>query len=472
MLFNTPEYFVFLIIVLLLYYSLTRRFQNYMLLVASYIFYGFWDYRFLSLMFASTIVDYAAARLLENTRSSGRRQFLLLISIALNLSFLGFFKYFNFFIDNAERVLAMLGFQVATPVLYVILPAGISFYTFESMSYVIDVYRGKTKATNNFADFALFIAYFPKLVAGPIMRISDLLPALQGERKVTVQYFSTGLVLILIGLFRKVVIADGLGAQIDPIFAAPANYTSPELMKAIYLFALQIYCDFAGYSDIARGTSRLLGIELMENFNHPYFAANISEFWRRWHISLSTWLRDYLYIPLGGNRHGAFNTNRNLMLTMLLGGLWHGAAWTFVVWGGLHGLYLIGHRWLSTLGKTATYSSSPAAWGWRRWASIFITFHLVVLAWVFFRASGLRAALDFLSHLVSLDGMHTWSSVWPAIAVPWLLILAIDIPQFLAADHTVMLRWPNFARNVAIATILLLILLGIGVRAPFIYFQF
>lgn len=472
MLFNSPEYFLFLLVLLLVYYAFKLRFQNYLLLAASYFFYGFWDYRFLGLMLISTIVDYWAARLLERASSPSSRRLLLFVSMGVNLAFLGFFKYFNFFIDNAERVLGLFGLHASVPVLYVILPPAISFYTFESMSYVIDVYRGKATATHKFLDFALFIAYFPKLVAGPIMRIGDLLPQLQSERKVTKEHILSGLGLILIGLFRKVFIADGLGAQVDAIFAAPANYTSPEVIKAMYLFALQIYCDFAGYSDIARGTSRLLGIELMENFNQPYLSANITEFWRRWHISLSTWLRDYLYIPLGGNRAGSFNTYKNLMITMLLGGLWHGAAWTFVVWGGLHGLYLIGHRLFLQFSKTSMENNSPPLWSARRIVGILITFHLVLVTWVFFRAPGFGSAIHMLQQIFNFDHLETLPGVLPAIIIPWLFVLLIDIPQFVTRNHTFFLEWPRWTRDVAVAVMLFLILLAFGTHAPFIYFQF
>jgi D-alanyl-lipoteichoic acid acyltransferase DltB (MBOAT superfamily) len=387
----------------------------------------------------------------------------------VNLSFLGFFKYFNFFIDNAERLLSAVGLHFGAPVLYVILPAGISFYTFESMSYVIDVYRRKVKSTDKFFDFALFIAYFPKLVAGPIMRISQLLPELQTKRKVTTQHIMTGCVLILVGLVRKAVIADAIGREVDAIFAAPHNFSSPELLKGIYLFALQIYCDFAGYSDIARGTSRLLGIELIENFQQPYFAANVSEFWRRWHISLSSWLRDYVYIPLGGSRDGTVNTYRNQMLTMLLGGLWHGAAWSFVIWGGLHGMYLAVHRMVVGDKKR---SAPPTLWSWQRLAGMFITFHCVLLAWIFFRAPGFRAAIDYIMQIFAFRDMSTWRTVLPQILIPWLLLLAIDIPQFQARDQTVLLRWPKLVRDVAVATMLLIVFLALGTHAPFIYFQF
>lgn len=465
MLFNSPEYFVFLAVVLLLYYSLTHRWQNYMLLVASYFFYGLWDYRFLSLILLTTIIDYVASHAIYRQSSPRTRKLFLLLSVGTNLGILGFFKYFNFFIDNAERLLSLFGLQATTSTLYIILPVGISFYTFQTMSYTIDVYRGKIKPADNFWDFALYICYFPQLVAGPIERAAHLLPAIQSKRVVTTEAFVSGSTLILIGLFRKVVIADGLAIHVDPIFAAPQNYSSPELAMAVYLFALQIYCDFAGYSDIARGSSRLLGIELMLNFNQPYFAANIQEFWHRWHISLSTWLRDYLYIPLGGNRHGTFNTYRNLMLTMLLGGLWHGAAWTFVIWGGLHGLYLVVHR-LLTSARGEGRALLPG------WMGVIVTFHLVLLTWIFFRASGVSSAVVYLYHLFSFKDMQSWTAVAPMIVAPWLLVLFIDLPQFYRGSHTALLAWPKRVREVAVAVMLLLIFLGIGNRAPFIYFQF
>jgi alginate O-acetyltransferase complex protein AlgI len=473
MLFNSPEYFIFLAAVLLLYYILKRRWQNLMLVGASYLFYGFWDYRFLSLIVVSTLVDYFSAQKIHQSNSEAQRRFFLILSLTVNLSFLGFFKYFNFFVESAERLLSMIGLGVSTPVLYVILPVGISFYTFQTMAYTIDVYRGKMVPVKSLSDFALYVCYFPQLVAGPIERPQNLLPGLQARRVVTTEKLTGGAVLILIGLFRKVVIADGIGAQVDIIFSNPGGHTTPYLLMGLYLFALQIYCDFAGYSDIARGTSRLLGIELMRNFNQPYLSASITEFWRRWHISLSTWLRDYLYIPLGGNRGSVSKTYRNLMATMLLGGLWHGAAWTFVVWGGLHGLYLIGHRFFNRHNRPEILAS-PLVWNWQRVAGVLLTFHLVLLTWVFFRAPGLSSALVYLRGIFALNGMTmaNWLDVLPAMLIPWALMLTIDIPQFITGEHAILSRWPRLARNLAAATMLFLIILGAGTRAPFIYFQF
>ena len=467
MFFNSLEYFVFLAIVLALYYSFSHRWQNYMLLAVSYFFYGYWDYRFLSLMLISTVVDFFAGRIVDHAKTESKRRIFLAISMIVNLTFLGFFKYFNFFIDSAERVLSAAGMDYSAPVLYVILPAGISFYTFESMSYVIDVYRRKVKSTDNFFDFALFIAFFPKLVAGPIMRIDDLLPQIERKRVVTSEHILSGVTLILVGLFRKVVIADAIGGVVDVIFSNPAAHTTPELLKGIYLFALQIYCDFSGYSDIARGSSRLLGMDLMLNFDHPYFSANITEFWRRWHISLSTWFRDYLYIPLGGNRVAKWRGYLNTMIVFLVSGLWHGAAWTFVAWGGLHGLFLVVHRMLSG-GKAAVENKRD----WRWLLSVVFTFHCVLFAWIFFRAHGFGQAFAFINGIVALRGMETLGAVLPSILIPWLLLFAIDIPQFMAKEHTALLRWPIAVRNVAIAGMLFLIFLGLGTRAPFIYFQF
>ncbi len=472
MLFNSPEFFLFLAIVLALYYSLSHRYQNYMLLVASYLFYSFWDYRYLSLILLSTGVDYFVSHAISRTSVESRRKLLLILSILVNLGVLGFFKYYGFFIDNAARVLSYAGLEPNLPILYFLLPVGISFYTFQTMAYTIDVYKGKMKPVDNIVDFSLYVCYFPQLVAGPIERPQNLVPALQRKRTVTTEMFTTGCVLILIGLFRKVVIADAIGMQVDPVFGAPESYSTPIVLKALYLFALQIYCDFAGYSDIARGTSRLLGIELMQNFNQPYFAANISEFWRRWHISLSTWLRDYLYIPLGGNRGGLFNTNRNLMLTMLLGGLWHGAAWSFVVWGGLHGLYLIGYRMLGGSDKPSEAKVTTKLWSWKRIASVLLTFHLVLITWIFFRAPGISMALTYIRQILAFEQMDTLATVLPAIIMPWLLVMLIDIPQYWSGKHTFILQWSPLARNAVIAVILFFILLGIGSRAPFIYFQF
>jgi len=344
MAFNSFVFLVFLALVLPCYYALSHKWQNRFLLAASYVFYGAWDWRFLSLLAASTLIDYHVAQALHQTSKLGRRRILLAVSVCANLGFLAAFKYFDFFVGSLSTLLVSLGLGELPWAIQVVLPVGISFYTFQTLGYTIDVYRRTQEPTRDFAAFALYVSYFPQLVAGPIERARNLLPRILNKRTVTPARIATGLQLMLMGYLKKTAIADAVAPYVDEIFAHPDQQSSLRLLFGLYLFAIQIYGDFSGYSDIARGVSRLFGIDLMVNFKQPYLSANITEFWRRWHISLSTWLRDYLYIPLGGNRKGKLNTYRNLMITMLLGGLWHGAAWGFVIWGGLHGLYLAVHK--------------------------------------------------------------------------------------------------------------------------------
>jgi alginate O-acetyltransferase complex protein AlgI len=361
MLFNSPSFWVFFSLFFALYAAFNHRWQNRLLLAASYVFYGWWDYRFVLLMLVSTVFDYFAGLLIAASAEHKIRRRWLIFSMVGNLGLLCFFKYFNFFIASAQALLHTLGFQSDPWVLSIILPIGISFYTFQSMSYTIDVYRNEIKPTRRFLDFALAVSFFPHLVAGPIMRASMLLPQIERPRRMTWDGWCRGWVLIVIGLFKKVCIADVVSGSADMVFAHPEQCSWPVLLFGLYCFALQIYADFSGYTDIARGVARLIDFELPENFNQPYFAANITDFWRRWHISLSTWLRDYLYIPLGGNRHGTWKTYRNLFLTMLLGGLWHGASWTFVVWGGLHGVYLAVHKLMLDTARVRQAADEVAA---------------------------------------------------------------------------------------------------------------
>ncbi|KAA3659381.1 MAG: MBOAT family protein, partial [Calditrichaeota bacterium] len=319
--FNSWEFLYFLPTVLAIYYNLNRRAQNLWLVVASYFFYGWWDWRFLSLVLASTLVDYFAGLYIQNQQDTGKRKRGLYASLLMNLGALSLFKYFNFFVDSFTALGDSIGLNFNTPVMRLLPPVGISFYTFQTLSYTIDIYRRKQKPVRNFIDFALYVTYFPQLVAGPIERASTLLPQIQKKRIVTLEQFQAGCLLILIGLFKKIALADAAAPLVDEVFANPQAQSSIILLKGLYLFSLQIYCDFSGYSSIARGVSKLIGIELSENFQTPYLAANITDFWRRWHITLSRWLRDYLYIPLGGNRIGKTRTYINLMLTMLIGGL-------------------------------------------------------------------------------------------------------------------------------------------------------
>jgi D-alanyl-lipoteichoic acid acyltransferase DltB (MBOAT superfamily) len=356
----------------------------------------------------------------------------------------------------------------------VILPIGISFYTFQPLAYTIDVYRGKLKPTRDFIDFALYVSFFPQLVAGPIERATNLLPQLQKKRMVNEKMLTTGLFLILIGYVKKIGIADSVAPYVEYTFANLNEMSSARLLSALYLFSLQIYCDFSGYSDIARGVGMLLGVKIMENFNQPYFSTNVTEFWQRWHISLSSWLRDYLYIPLGGNRHGKLKTYRNLMLTMILGGLWHGANWTFVVWGTLHGLYLAIHKFMlgDRRARTVHHFQSPIDYVRFTLKGLF-TFHLVTLTWVFFRSADLSQAFEYLK------GIFLWHG--PLIDIGGLvrvtfyvtLIGFIDWTQYRRADHVAILKWHWSIRSAVYALFVLVIILGeTSGNVPFIYFQF
>ena len=345
MIFNSFQFAIFFVLVLGAYWQLRWKGQNRLLLVMSYVFYGWWDWRFLGLLALSTGVDFLVARRLGRTDDGPHRKRLLWASMAVNLGILGFFKYFGFFADSLEASLSSVGVGWLAPSLGIVLPVGISFYTFQSMSYTIDVYRRELDPVEDFFDFALYVSYFPQLVAGPIERATRLVPQILSPRvRPRGEQISSGLALIAVGLVKKVAIADIAASVANDVFSRSGEASAIELIIGVYCFAIQIYGDFSGYSDMARGTSRLLGIELVENFKQPYFSPSITQFWRRWHISLSNWLRDYLYIPLGGNRKGPRRTYINLALTMLLGGLWHGAAWTFVVWGALQGLYLMVER--------------------------------------------------------------------------------------------------------------------------------
>jgi alginate O-acetyltransferase complex protein AlgI len=390
MLFNSFIFFAFLAIVLALYRRLEHRGQNRMLLVASYVFYGYWDWRFLSLIFISTVVDYFAAIAIESSGDPKRRKLLLLCSLATNLGFLGVFKYYGFFAVEAVDLLNSIGFAATLPSLQIVLPVGISFYTFQTMSYTIDVHRGDNKATRDFLNFALFVCFFPQLVAGPVERSQRLMPQILKPRPRHPDHFREGLYHIVIGLFKKVIIADNMAQIANAVFATPTTQlTGPECLIGVYAFAFQIYGDFSGYSSIAQGIARWMGFDLMTNFRMPYFAITPSDFWRRWHISLSQWLRDYLYVSLGGNRGGRLATYRNLLLTMVLGGLWHGAGWTFLAWGAFHGLLLCGYRVFEQRAKsTATQPAGRMQHG----IAWLLMFHFVCIGWLFFRADSIGQA--------------------------------------------------------------------------------
>lgn len=395
MLFNSFIFWIFFALVLLIYRALPHTQQNRFLLLASYIFYGYWDYRFLVLLFISTAVTYYIVHAISVTHSPARRKRFLAISIVFNFGLLGFFKYYNFFAGEFATLLQNIGLSLPLPFIEVILPAGISFYTFQAVSYTVDVYRRESHPVKSFVDFALYKSFFPQLVAGPIERPGHLLPQILKPRRVTAENFSEGLYHVLFGLFKKVVVADNMAPIVNQIFSRPvSDLTGPEVLLGIYAFAFQIYGDFSGYSSIAQGIAKWMGFELSWNFKMPYFSSSPSEFWQRWHITLSAWLRDYLYIPLGGNRHGQLLTQRNLMITMLLGGLWHGAGWTFILWGFYHGLLLVLYRiggYLNGLHGLKIASTRAT-----RILAVILFFHLICISWLLFRAKSADQAWNML----------------------------------------------------------------------------
>ncbi len=465
MLFNSINFLVFLPAVLLLLAVTPRSWRNGLLLLASYFFYGVWDWRFLGLLFVTTCLDYWVGLQIHAAATETPRRRFLWVSLSANLLVLGFFKYFNFFVDSFADLLNTVGVQASMPTLRIILPVGVSFYTFQSMSYVIDIYRRQALPASNFRDYALYVAYFPQLVAGPISRVNDLLRQLQNPAPVTAERVNIGLMLLLLGLAKKVLIADMVAPEVDRIFTHAGEMSSGMLLRGAYLFAFQIYGDFSGYSDMARGVSELFGVRLVINFQQPYLSQSITEFWRRWHISLSSWLRDYLYVPLGGNRHGQVKTYRNLMLTMLIGGLWHGANWTFVAWGGWHGLFLAGER-LSGIGSDRAARSRALV---PRVLTTLLTFHIVVLGWIFFRAADFEVVFEYFLGLAQLSHL-TAVGILPFVVAAAILVL--DVPQDMSGDHVAFLRLPWWLQSPAYAAACFGILLYGGREIPFIYFQF
>ena len=470
MLFDSTAYIFFLVLVVLIYWRLSFRKQNYLILAASYFFYGWWDWRFLVLMAGSTLVDFLVARQIAASSNERVRRRLMLFSLVLNFSFLGIFKYFNFFVDSMAHVAMLLGATQIPVVLWrIILPPGISFYTFQEVAYIVDVYHKKIEPANSLVDYALFISLFPHLIAGPIQRPSHLLPQVQRPRTWNPASAFDGMILILEGLFRKVVIADNCALIANAAFnGSLGGPNTATVLLGTYAFAWQIYGDFSGYSNIARGSAQLLGFHFMVNFRQPYLAESLQDFWRRWHISLSTWLRDYLYIPLGGNRLGRIRTYLNLMLTMLLGGLWHGANWTFVVWGGIHGAGLAVER-LFARGKEAV--GSPGLAG--LWVRRVIVFHLVCLAWLFFRIPSLPGAWQ---QILGLRSWH-WDPVYSTVAIflvalaSVLLLLDLQL-EWSAREHLLASRSYPWRIATGLTFCVLITLFGANQANAFIYFRF
>jgi alginate O-acetyltransferase complex protein AlgI len=483
--FNSFEYAIFLALVVALCWSIPRLgWQNRVLLIASYLFYARWDWRFLGLILLSTMVDYGVARAMP-TAAPSRRKLLLTISLITDLGILGFFKYFNFFVDSAVSLLHTLGIQANPSSLQIILPLGISFYTFQALSYTIEVYRGNLQPTRSFVNYALFIGFFPQLAAGPIERAARMLPKIENPRSINGERIESALALILLGFFKKMVIADVAATLIAPaVFTDPARFAPGDVLLSVYLFAVQIYADFSGYSDIARGSARLLGFELMENFNQPYFAANIADFWRRWHISLSTWLRDYIFFPFSrallrryGSRRSTLIQIAAHMLTMLASGLWHGANWTFILWGGLHGIYLSVHRLLLNRKLLPVKFTVPLLK--RLWSilSVVVTFHLVLIAWVLFRAPSLEQVPIIYSKMGSAllpapNSAVNFSLLIPAILL-YVVTLALDIGQIFTREQAFTIKLsPTLRTLLYTAAVLCLMVFSLKPYVPFIYFQF
>lgn len=473
MLFNSVTFILFFVYILIVHYSrLPWGIKKGHLLFGSYLFYAAWNPPFVILLFLSTLIDWNLAKKIHACQSDKIRKYWLWLSLIFNLGMLSIFKYSGFLIENFETVLTGIGMDVKFTDPGFILPMGISFYTFQTLSYTIDVYYRKLKPHHGFLDYALFVSFFPQLVAGPIVRAKTFLPQLQKQNHINFNVFSTGISLFIIGIFAKTVLADAFYAPlVNTVFV---DNVQPDLLSswlAGLFFYGQIFCDFAGYSLCAIGVALCLGFTLPYNFNSPFAAVGFSDFWRRWHISLSSWLRDYLYIPLGGNRLGSFNTFRNLMITMLLGGLWHGAAWTFVIWGGLHGFYLMAERWLKSL-----FASSPIVkYKIMQFIFMLITFFCVMLAFVLFRAEDLPQAFSIVMGLFSMQenqALIKWDKWTQVVSLSFVLLFLCQRFYKNSDMHEVIARMPVIIRSVLLALALILILISSGDSDAFIYFQF
>lgn len=477
MLFNSQQFIIFFAIFYLIYCFVHQqlRIRNLLLLIASYIFYGSWNYTFLLLIFVSSFVDYNIG--LRMNRKSGssiqpdrRRKLLLITSLVVNLGILGIFKYFNFFIDNFAALIQTLGLQANPTSLEIILPVGISFYTFQTISYTFDVYRRKLEPVTNFIDFATFVAFFPQLVAGPIERASRLIPQVQSVLPIRPENIQVGIYLILTGLFKKVVVADNASILANQVFNNYQAYSGIDIILGTFAFAFQIYGDFSGYSDIARGLAKLMGFELMVNFRLPYFAISPSDFWNRWHISLSTWLRDYLYIPLGGNRKGKLKTYRNLMITMILGGLWHGAAWNFIIWGTYHGLILVIYR---LAGDTSGHQSSqynPIT----TLLKVGLMFILTLIGWLIFRAQSIEQITHMLSSIFQFGTLRiTYVEFMHAVGLHVILLFALNLWQQRTKNLLAVVDTPWMIQSlIYIFLVTWIAIYGVRESVEFIYFQF
>jgi D-alanyl-lipoteichoic acid acyltransferase DltB (MBOAT superfamily) len=478
MLFHSIDFAFFLPVVFVIYWFVVQRslkFQNIFIVISSYFFYGWWDWRFLSLILFSTLVDYTIGVLLAKEEKKSTRKVLVWISIIINLGFLGVFKYYNFFLDNFIQAFTFFGQEIKASGLEIILPVGISFYTFQTLSYSIDVYRKKLEPTKDLVAFSAFVTFFPQLVAGPIERATNLLPQFYKKREFNYEKAVDGLRQILWGLFKKVVIADNCALIVNAVFENPDQYSGSSLLIGAVFFSFQIYGDFSGYSDIAIGTSRLFGFNLEQNFAHPYFSRDIAEFWRRWHISLSTWFRDYLYIPLGGSQHGTWMKVRNTLIIFLVSGFWHGANWTFIIWGLLNALYILPSIVLNThRNNIEIVAMGRFLPSFKDFYNICVTFFLTTLAWVFFRAKSVNHAFNYLDGIFS-ESLFSIPNSIPKVELI-LIVLFVLIEWFGRTNKYAIenfgFNWPKLLRLTFYYILIIMIFYFIGKEEQFIYFQF
>lgn len=478
MLFNSVQFLIFFPAVLLLFYLLPVRYRWVLLLVASFYFYMAWKAEYVLLIIASILINYWCANEIHSSESSSRRKFIFRLSLFFNLGMLFVFKYFNFFNDNLNELFSLTGIGWNSPAADLILPMGISFYTFQVMSYVIDVYKYNLKPEKHLGIFSLFVTFFPQLVAGPIERAGNLISQLRDLRnKIDNEAVISGFQLIVIGFFKKLVIADRVSVYVDRIFLYPEGYSGLHIAIAVFFFSVQIYCDFSGYSDIATGSARLLGVRLMDNFKSPYFSTSISEFWSRWHISLSTWFRDYVYIPLGGNRVVKWKWYYNLIITFLVSGFWHGANWTFLAWGFIHGSYLVLGLLFSGFNNkigNALFGKMPLA---GKLINMTITFILVYFAWIFFRAENIGEAFFMIDKIMHLnEDLHLFEIAIAdfgvfSMMVSWFAILLLVLYEFLLAKEIINKSYYSRLITTTILTVVTLTLGEMGSKS-FIYFQF
>jgi len=473
MLFNSIDFLLFFVVVFGLFILIPLKYRWILLLISSYFFYMSWEPAYILLIVFSTVVDYSIAQKMFATQEKAKRKRLLLVSLVVNLGLLFIFKYYNFFNESIASTFDFLGITYNPVLSSMLLPVGISFYTFQTLSYTIDVYRGNLKPEKHFGKFALYVSFFPQLVAGPIERATNLLPQIaKNDKRLNYNDFSIGLTQTLFGLFKKVVVADTVAIYVNTIFNSYEYHTGFTLVLATYFFAVQIYCDFSGYSDMAIGVARMMGFNLMENFNLPYFSKNVTEFWRRWHISLSSWLRDYLYIPLGGNRNGQFNTYKNLMITMLLGGLWHGASWNFVIWGALNGAYLSIERVIDI--KQYNFNKNFLT----KAGSSFITFNLICLTWIFFRSQDFEESYYIINEIFNSRDFFNLKILDISVFINALfgVIVLFFFDYFFLRNQKIsfwVLDKPVYwTIGLNTVFILLILLFGVSEGSQFIYFQF